>query len=255
MSKENQVAVIEQQNTTLAQATQPTPMGMLGMAMEQGADLDKLGKLMDLQERWEKGEAKKAFYSALSAFQAKCPVIKKSGHAGFAHKNGGGSTEYSYARLEDIAKVINPLLADSGLSYTFRQSAHSGLITIRCVVSHSLGHQEETELSASPDQSGKKNSIQQVGSTISYLRRYTLTAALGITVGDDIFDDDGQAVEPEPVSEHMSQAQFDKSLPLWRDAIESGKRTTDQVFKMVEAKGMSLSPEQVEQVNQIGENK
>ena len=49
-----------------------------------------------------------------------------------------------------------------------------------CVLSHRDGHFEETTLTAGRDDSGKKNAIQQVGSTITYLQRYTLKAALGL---------------------------------------------------------------------------
>ena len=47
-----------------------------------------------------------------------------------------------------------------------------------CVVSHRLGHSEENTLTAGRDESGNKNNIQAVGSTITYLQRYTLKAAL-----------------------------------------------------------------------------
>ena len=46
---------------------EPTPMSILAKAVEMGADVDKLTKLMDLQERWERNEAKKAFDAALAA--------------------------------------------------------------------------------------------------------------------------------------------------------------------------------------------
>ena len=52
--------IIEAEPTALpAQAV--TPMQMLQIAVEQGADLDRLEKLMDMQERWEANEARKAF--------------------------------------------------------------------------------------------------------------------------------------------------------------------------------------------------
>jgi hypothetical protein len=44
-----------------------TPMMMLDSAIKQGADIDVLQKLMDLQERWEKTQARKAFDEAISA--------------------------------------------------------------------------------------------------------------------------------------------------------------------------------------------
>ena len=50
----------------------PNPLSMLASALQQGHDVDKLGKLMDLAERYEANEARKAFATALSKFQATC---------------------------------------------------------------------------------------------------------------------------------------------------------------------------------------
>ena len=47
---------------------------------------------------------------------------------------------------------------------------------------------------AAPDDTGKKNSIQQVASTVTYLERYTFLSITGLAVEDQI-DDDGQQVE------------------------------------------------------------
>ena len=59
-----------------------------------------------------------------------------------------------------------------------------------CVLSHKSGHYEETTLSGPPDASGSKNAIQAIGSTLTYLQRYSLVQALGLAAGDD---DDGKA--------------------------------------------------------------
>ena len=52
-----------------------------------------------------------------------------------------------------------------------------------------MGHSESTVLEAAPDSSGKKNAIQQVASTVTYLQRYTLLAACGLAT-KDMEDDD-----------------------------------------------------------------
>ena len=55
-----EVAKIEEQ----AVSTAITPMDMINTAIERGADIDQLTKLMDLQERWEANEARKAYQNA-----------------------------------------------------------------------------------------------------------------------------------------------------------------------------------------------
>jgi len=161
------------------QSLTTTPNQLLSMAVQSGADIDKLEKLMDLQERWEKNEAMKAFSAAMTAFQANIPDIKKT-------RQGHNS---NYADINDIARAIKPALEDAGLSYRFTQEQNDDRIKVSCVVTHLQGHQETAELTALADVSGGKNAIQAIVSAVSYLRRYTLTAVLGITTGLD--DDDG----------------------------------------------------------------
>lgn len=45
------------------------------LAMERGADLDKLQQLMELQQRWEASEARKAFVAALDAPVVSLPAV------------------------------------------------------------------------------------------------------------------------------------------------------------------------------------
>jgi hypothetical protein len=54
-----------------------TPMGILQMAISQGADIDKLTKLMELKERWDATEARKAYVQAMADFKTEAIVITK----------------------------------------------------------------------------------------------------------------------------------------------------------------------------------
>ena len=66
------------------------------------------------------------------------------------------------------------------LSYRWRTTSEINQpVSVTCIVSHRSSYSETNTPSAGRDDSGKKNSIQQVGSTITYLQRYTLKAALG----------------------------------------------------------------------------
>jgi len=156
-----------------------TPDNLLSIAVEKGADIDKLEKLMDLKERNDAAMAKKDFDAAMSGFQADLlPIVKTKQ----AHNS-------KYADIDDIAKSIRPLAEKFGLSYRFEQKQENANITVTCIVSHLSGHSESAEFTAPADTSGGKNAIQSLASTVTYLRRYTLTGALGITTGDD--DNDG----------------------------------------------------------------
>ena len=68
----------------------------------------------------------------------------------------------------------------------------AGMISVTCTLTHSMGHSESVTMPpVAPDNSGKKNSIQQVASAITYLQRYSLLAITGLAAKDQ--DDDGIA--------------------------------------------------------------
>ena len=141
-----------------------TPMDMLNMAVSQGADLDKLEKLMALQERWEANEAKKAYVAAMNAFKADPPTIYKTKNVSF------GNTSYSHALLENAAELIGSAMTKHGLSFRWDcEQLEGGIVRVTCVITHCQGHSERTTLQAGLDQSGAKNNIQTLGSTVSYL--------------------------------------------------------------------------------------
>lgn len=167
-----------------------TPMDMLHMAVSQGADLDKLEKLMALQERWEASEAKKAYVVAMNAFKADPPTIYKTKNVSYI------GVSYNHALLEDAAELIGSAMTKHGLSFRWDcEQMEGGLVRVTCIITHILGHSERTALQAGIDLSGKKNNIQALGSTVSYLERYTLFAATGMASKDMGMDDDGKGSE------------------------------------------------------------
>lgn len=180
-----------------------TPMEMLDRAVTQGADINTLAKLMDLQERWEASQARKAFDAAMAAAKAEIPVILKNKTVDFTGKTGI-RTHYQYEDLGEIARTIDPILAKHGLSYRYRtQSPVGEPVTVTCIVSHRDGHSEENTLSGPRDESGNKNSIQSVGSTITFLQRYTLKSSLGLAASVD--DDGVKADDAGAISDEQRQ--------------------------------------------------
>lgn len=165
-----------------------TPMQMLQVAMERGADLDRLQQLMDLQERWEANEARKAYVAAMARFKANPPEILKGKHVSFTTTKG--TTEYDHATLADVCAAATKGLALVGISHRWDVKQEAGRITVTCVLTHERGHSESTSLTANADDSGGKNSIQAIGSAITYLQRYTLLSSTGLAAKD--MDDDAR---------------------------------------------------------------
>ena len=156
-----------------------TPPELLAMAVNKGADVEQIEKLMDLQVRWEAKEAKKLYITALSTFRAVCPTITRS-------RQGHNS---KYAGLAETIEEIKDLMSANGLSHAWTIEQNDQLVSVKCHLTHVGGHSETSTMSAAPDDTGNKNSIQALGSTVSYLERYTFFALLGLASRE--MDDDG----------------------------------------------------------------
>lgn len=177
-----------------------TPLTLLSQALSSGADPATLREFMQLQREYKRDQAKAAFDNAIAAAKAEIPVIIKNRVVDFTSTKG--RTHYAHEDLAGIARTVDPILSRHGLSYRFRTSAEINQpVTVTCILSHRDGHSEENTLPGARDDSGNKNSLQQIGSTLTYLQRYTLKAALGLAASAD---DDGQASEsPEAISEEQ----------------------------------------------------
>ena len=164
-------------------------------ARDPAVDIDKLERLMLMQERAIAREAKAAFDAAMSALQPELPAI---GERGKALVNG--QVRYTFALWEDINTAIKPVLMKHGFALTFRTDFTNG-ITVTGVLSHSAGHREETSITLPSDKSGSKNDVQAVASTVSYGKRYTAGALLNLTSHGE--DDDAYAATVETISEEQ----------------------------------------------------
>lgn len=167
-----------------------TPMQVLAMAVQKGLAPETLDKMMGLQERWEANQARKAFDAAMAAARAEIKPIVKRREVDFTSNRG--RTNYKYEDLAQIAEEIDPILGRHGLSYRYRSAQDAKQLSVTCIICHSAGHFEETTLCADNDESGNKNSIQAIGSAATYLQRYTLKLALGLSAAHD---DDGNGGE------------------------------------------------------------
>jgi len=168
----------------MANSTEPT-MRLIQLAIDKNADMDKLEKLMELHLINEERQAKKAYHKAMADFKTSPPELIKDktvSHSGMSYK---------HASLGNITSAINSELTKYGLSASWDVKQGNGnLIKVICIITHELGHSESCEMIAPPDDSGKKNKIQQIASTVSYLQRYTLLAVTGLASNEA--DNDGQ---------------------------------------------------------------
>lgn len=202
------------ENTLIKTEEQLNPGQLLELAVNNNLDVEKLSKLMELQKNWQADQARKAFFGALAKFQSEVPEIRKSKSVAF------NEVKYNYAPLADVVRQIKDTCKECGLSYRWEISDTKEEIKVTCLVTHTDGHTEQTTMTASPDDSGKKNKIQQRGSSIEYLKRYTLIGALGLSTTDS--DIDGLVPEIsldilyKQYMEHYNQLiQIDQTYTKW----------------------------------------
>jgi hypothetical protein len=161
-------------------------------ALHPEVDPVKFDRLLMAQDRIAAKQARIAFDDAFSRMQAELPIIAERGTI----TDGFGLPGSSYARWEDINEAIKPILAKHGFGLRFRTGQDHGTIVITAIVSHALGHSEETTMRLPVDLSGGKNPVQAIGSSTSYGKRYTASALLNLTSRGE--DDDGRAAAPPP---------------------------------------------------------
>lgn len=179
-----------------AQQAQATPADIVLYAMKNGGSIAEIREFMQLQREWEADQARKAFVADMAEFKKSPPDIVKDKQVAF---NG---TSYMHATLGNVTEAIVSGLARCGFSHRWDTEQAGANIVVTCILTHKLGHTERTTLSATKDDSGKKNQIQQMASTITYLQRYTLLAATGVATKDQGDDDGasaGPAAEAEPI--------------------------------------------------------
>jgi len=144
----------------------------------------------------------KTFFEDFKKFQEECPVIKLN--ATVKTK----TFSYKYADLPGIIEVIKPLLHKYNFIYNW-QCNLDGSVT--CVISHMSGHEiESTCLIKSTDDPKTQ------GAAITYAKRYSLVALLGIVAEEDKDAPDNQTNAKPKIS--------DKAFEQVKDKITNGKK-------------------------------
>ena len=164
------------------------------VAVDPCADVEKLERMIAMYERLKAKEAELAYNAAKGRILKKLASIKivKSRSVLNEIEQGkpqnGAYEAFKYAPLEEIDKHLRPLLAqeDMDLSYSDEPREDGGIV-IRGRLKHLPGgHYEDSFMPAPPDTTGGKSSVQAVGSTNSFLRRYVACNIFNIVVvGDD----------------------------------------------------------------------
>ena len=186
--------------TGVLPAEQSTPVNMMMVAIEKGYDLDQIEKLMDLQERNDQAQAKKAFVSAMAKFKSLPIKIPKDSF----NKQFGSW----YTSIGVLVNTVLPFMGQCGLSHKWETEQPSmQIIKTTCTVTHEMGHSESGSMIAPPDKSGSKNPIQEIKSTRTYLQAATFEDLMGLASTNACINDDGNGAAPAQAIEYINDDQ------------------------------------------------
>lgn len=168
------------------------PYALLSKAIEVGAGIETVERLVALAQEVRALQAREAWYGAMAQFQKDCPKIIKTLTARI--QTSRASFSYSYAPLNEILDVIQPVMAPLGLSVSWRlPRIEAGHVITSCRIAHAMGHVEDSGDLAVPiitkDPDIGASPPQRVGASLTYAKRYTLMTITGLAAEDD---DDAQ---------------------------------------------------------------
>ena len=183
-----------------------SPIEMIKELKASGLEVADMKEMLALQKEYEAHEAKKAYNIALAEFKAEDILINKDSTVSY------GDTSYNHATLGNIVGIAVPFLSKHGFSHRWSmEQFDGGMIRVTFHLTHKGGHSETTSLQSGADQSGGKNSIQAIASTVSYLERYTFLGGTGLATVDQ--DNDGAGAGEDDI-ERISEKQVADLMAL-----------------------------------------
>jgi hypothetical protein len=210
-------------------ASPSNPMALVQAAIDKGIDPERLGKLLDLAERWEANQAAAEFSKALTAFQRECPPVHKGRPV---MGKGGSQVRYSFAGYDDIMVVVGPILARHGICVDFQTPTTRDEFKVVMRIRVGAYYEDKTFSAPMPDLAKLASATymtepQAFGTVLSYFKRYTLCAGLNITVTNEDTDaaapPDGGITAAEV--QEVGQMIYDKRVDLQRFLAWAGVKT------------------------------
>lgn len=158
----------------------------------------------------ENNEETKALYKALGLFRKNIKQPVKDGKNPYFKS--------SYVTLEGVIKSVDEAMNGTGLSFVQEVATINGLPSVRTMLMHEDGGTMATEWLSLPLKQGA--TPQDVGSLITYAKRYQLAGFMGIS--SDVDDDGNQASQNYHQMSYSSQQQVSEQvLAEWKQTMAS----------------------------------
>ena len=235
------------------------PTALIMQAVNHGASIDVLERLLNMHERISKENAKRAFDAALAKFQGEVPRIPKNMRADFTTKKGS-HVKYDYETLNYLISIIAESLSDNGFSFTWTANQDKESVTANFNLHHIGGHTATTSFTVPIDFDSHMNPAQTVTSALSYAKRTSLKNGLGLTSGE--FDDDGKTAGTSPEDKHPEpkgkKEKNDEPIKLFNEAkklIESAQKVKQLADRGKEIENITksgvLSDSQIKELRKL----
>ena len=231
----SEVKTIEIEQPATAEIQIQNPMQLLAIAVQNSFDIDRMSKVMDLYERWQKLEAEKAYNAAMAEFKKVAPTVYKDATVTFKTSDGT-EVSYNHTTIGNLVEVTAPVLAIFGFRHRWKITRDEPTwIEVTCFLTHKDGHTESSPMGGAPDASGKKNLIQARASTRSYLERYTFQDVTGLATNENENDGKGGADQPGKESKKQTQQNPPAAVPDPLETLKAeGKKVIDSLKELQE---------------------
>lgn len=180
-------------------------------ARDPNVDIDKMERLLQMQERVEAKTAETAFNNAMNEAQSEMRPI--------AANASNPQTRSRYATYDKLDRVLRPIYTQHGFSLSFDEgeSPKPDHVRVLCYVSHREGHTRTYHRDMPADGKGAKGGdvmtkTHAAGAAGSYGARYLLKGIFNVAVGED--DDDGNAAGGYVAPATVSDAQWAELVSL-----------------------------------------
>lgn len=158
------------------------------VASDPAADIEKMERLIAMQERMEARQAQVEFDNAMATAQEAMKAIR----ADMENKQ----TKSNYASYAQLDKAVRPIYSQHGFALTFNtgDAPNPNEVRVLCTVSHRSGHRQLYKIDMPADGKGPQGAAvmtrtHATGAAASYGQRYLLKLIFNLAVGD--VDDDG----------------------------------------------------------------
>jgi len=209
------------------------------LASNPDVNVEKIQRIMDMQEQILTRQAKQAFNDAMFRAQSKMPIVLK--------KKNNQATSSKYAGYDEILKLCQPVYTAEGFSVTFYQGHSTAedplkedYDRIMADVMHKDGYTKTVHVDIPVETTGIKGNanmtkVHATGSAFQYGRGYLMRMIFNIPTGDD---DDGNGAGGKVV-----KLIDDKKKSILLDFLDSKKVDKVKFFEYVGAPDIDHIPD------------